>query len=780
MVYADYSDVPSDAIYKEAVDRLSAFGIISGDAGGMFHPSDILTRAEFAKIAVSAAGLQKQALSKAGVSLYSDVQPWHWASGYINMAAEQGFLTGFGNGNFRPDDQITYAQVITVLLKMLGYTNENLGGIWPYNFIEQAKALNITDGIQFQSTDVVPRGIAALLLDRTLFEEVVSSSGSTSSGSASSGNTSSGSTSSGSAPTGRNTSKITLLEKSGLGTIQECIITATHGTDSSVSLGRVKTDINEYTTSIGSLDEYIGKKVKIILNEENKIVGIIEKEQSLERIMVKSVAGNEISVLGSLIITLPENIPMYYHGEKGTFSSNKQNISLGSVIILSGAFKGSYDYAILLDPELEGPITVTRDVQKDDEYIQNIDICNKENIQVIRNGENALLTDIKAYDILYVLKNPPDNIQRLFVYDKKITGVYEEALPSKAFVNKIIVSGQEIEVETQKAVSKLDESPGAYKIDDRITVLTGRNGKAVDVVDINASDVSNFAVVINARQDVSVKEEEKGKREYYVTLFKTDGTTQEYKADKEYERYKGELVTFDFVNGYVSLKRVAYSPISGEINRVDGMIGDYWLAKEPVIFDLINNPANGDAVVKKVKLSDLLSLKRLWTSDVIHAERRNAFGDIQLLYLNNATYSTYQYGIVTDIDDSSNDRVIRCSYTLDIKGKEYKFNNLNVKFPVGERQPVAVDTNGNSINRMVPLIKIETSGKVEAYDQERIKVDGKIYKLGEEVQVYKKQNVFNMVPVSLNELTADKSQRVTLYTERSPESGGKIRIIVIQ
>jgi len=69
---------------------------------------------------------------------------------------------------------------------------------------------------------------------------------------------------------------------------------------------------------------------------------------------------------------------------------------------------------------------------------------------------------------------------------------------------------------------------------------------------------------------------------------------------------------------------------------------------------------------------------------------------------------------------------------------------------------------------------------VEAYDQERIKVDGKIYKLGEEVQVYKKQNVFNMVPVSLNELTADKSQRVTLYTERSPESGGKIRIIVIQ
>jgi len=758
--YATYNDISEDAIYKEAVERLSSLEIINGDAYGLFNPSNYLSRAEFAKIAVSAAGLKEQALSESGVSFYSDVPYGHWASGYINVSARQGFLTGFGDGNFRPDENITYSQVITAILKILGYTDSDLGGIWPYNYIEKAKALKITDGIQFRHDEPVSRGIAALFIDRALLTEVKKQSA--------------------------NETSVTLIEKSGLASIKECVITATYGTDSSVSQGKVKTDTGEYTTVIGNMDEYIGQKVKLIINEDNEVIDVIVKKQSIQKAMVKSVTGNDVSVFqniqdgqasSSYIITIPSSIPMYYHGEKGTYSSYKENISMGSVIILSGAFQGSYDHAVLLDPDLEGPVTVMNDVKNEDEYIGNLDIRDKANIQVIRNGENASLTDIKAYDVVYMLKDSPDNIKRLFVYDEKITGVYEEALPSKAFVKKIVVSGTEVEVDTQKAVSMLDESPGAYKINDRITVLTGLNGKAVDVVDLNAADVSNFAVVINTRQSISEEEENKGEREYHATLFKIDGSTQEYKTDKDYAKYKGDLVTFDFKDGYVVLKSVSYTPISGIINKDDRTIGNVWMAKQPIIFDLVSNPEKGDAVVKKVNLSDL-SMKTLYEKDVIHAERRNEFGDIQLLFLNNVTYSGYQYGIVTDVEGSSRDTSISYSYKIDIKGEEKEFNRLNVKYSVSKNEPVAIEMQGNSINRMVALQKV-ASGKVQACDDERIKVDGKIYRLGEEVQAYKRSNM-KLVPASMSELMADGGKKVNMYSERMIENGGKIRIIVIQ
>ncbi|NLY43282.1 MAG: S-layer homology domain-containing protein [Clostridiaceae bacterium] len=756
--YAAFKDVPADAIYAEAVERLSTLGIISGNSNGSFSPMDTLNRAQFAKIAVSAAGLKEQALSEAGVSFYSDVPAGHWASGYINVAARQGYITGYGDGNFRPDEPINYSQVITVLLKILGYTPEGLGGVWPYNYIEKAKALGITDGIQFKSTDIVTRGIAALMVDRTLFKEVNNEAA--------------------------NGSKVTLLEKSGLASVKECIITATYGTDDSVTLGRVKTDIGEFTTSIGNMDDYIGRKVKVIINKNNEIINVSLKPQSVKQVMVKSITGNDISVLGTLngaasasVFTLPDSLTVYYKGEKGTFMSNKANISLGSMIVLSGAFEGSYDYAVLLDPRLEGPVTVTSDVKESDNNIGSIDISKKGNIQVIRNGENASLTDIKAYDVVYLLKNAPDKINRLFVYDNKITGIYEEALPSKAFVNKIKVSGVELELETHKAVSKLDESPGAYRIKDSITVLLGINGKVVDVVDLNASDLSNMAVVVNAREAISEKAENKGQREYYVKLFKTDGTVQEYKADNDYTNIKGELVTFKFKDGLAILHKVSYTPVSGVLDKNERTLDGIWLSKQPVILDLISNPKGSDAVVKKVELAEM-SMNRLRDKEVIHAERRNKFGDIELLFLNNATYSSYQYGILTKKEYNENGRGTNSSYEFYIKGQKYNAS-ADVIFAPVRNQPIAVEMEGNKINSMFALNAVESSAIVEAYDEERIKVKNKIYRLAEDVQVYKKEGDGNFIPVSLNKLDTDKSQRVSIYSERDIKDGGKIRVIII-
>ncbi len=66
------------------------------------------------------------------------------------MAAAQGYVKGDPEGSFRPDDRITQSEVITVLLRILGY-NDNLPGDWPSDYIAKAANLGVLDNITFNS-----------------------------------------------------------------------------------------------------------------------------------------------------------------------------------------------------------------------------------------------------------------------------------------------------------------------------------------------------------------------------------------------------------------------------------------------------------------------------------------------------------------------------------------------------------------------------------------------------------------------------------------------------
>ncbi|HHY59211.1 MAG TPA: S-layer homology domain-containing protein, partial [Clostridia bacterium] len=98
---------PSEA--EKAADKLNVLGIIEGYPDGSFGLDRNITRAEFAKIAVVAAGLKDAAEQLVNFpSQFSDVKVGEWYTGWINMAASQGFVKGDPAGTFRPNDNITY------------------------------------------------------------------------------------------------------------------------------------------------------------------------------------------------------------------------------------------------------------------------------------------------------------------------------------------------------------------------------------------------------------------------------------------------------------------------------------------------------------------------------------------------------------------------------------------------------------------------------------------------------------------------------------------------
>lgn len=170
----DYSDVDSLAQeVQDSIAKVSALAIFEGDGDNTFRPNDTITRAEFAKVACVAAGLGTSGDAlKNTASQFTDVQPGEWWTGWINLAVAQGYMKGDPNGTFRPKDPITMAEVTTVLLRMLGYT-DNLPGLWPVDYIAQAGKLDLFDNVDFKSDAPATRAQVAVLLDNDLDQNLV-------------------------------------------------------------------------------------------------------------------------------------------------------------------------------------------------------------------------------------------------------------------------------------------------------------------------------------------------------------------------------------------------------------------------------------------------------------------------------------------------------------------------------------------------------------------------------------------------------------------------------
>lgn len=167
VAFASYNDVDADADYAGAVELLSALDIIKGDDLGNFNPDNTITRAEFAAIVCRAKGLENAAEGAKGATSFKDVAADHWASGYINLATQNGIINGYGDGNFGPEDKVTYEQAVKMLVCALGFEPmaANKGG-YPTGYLVVANQYKITAGVK--SSVEAPRKTVAQLVYNAL------------------------------------------------------------------------------------------------------------------------------------------------------------------------------------------------------------------------------------------------------------------------------------------------------------------------------------------------------------------------------------------------------------------------------------------------------------------------------------------------------------------------------------------------------------------------------------------------------------------------------------
>lgn len=140
--YVQFSDISSSWAQSEIL-KLAQAGIVSGYPDGTFRPMEPVTRAEFARMVVSSFASPSESPPS-----FKDIPQDFWASRFISGAQLMGWITGFPDGTFRPQEPVTRAQALVVLARIGDWKEEawtypNLPSTWASGFVATALSKGI-------------------------------------------------------------------------------------------------------------------------------------------------------------------------------------------------------------------------------------------------------------------------------------------------------------------------------------------------------------------------------------------------------------------------------------------------------------------------------------------------------------------------------------------------------------------------------------------------------------------------------------------------------------
>ncbi|MBQ6795100.1 MAG: S-layer homology domain-containing protein [Clostridia bacterium] len=154
--------------YPREINVVKSLEIMQGYDDGTFKSEGTLTRAEAGAIMVRFLNLEGNV--QQDETIFTDVKSSHWASGYINVAVEEGIINGQGDGTFAPEEKVTYHQFVKMLVCALGYEPmAEANGSWAgWGYIFTGAKIGLTKGISATTDEYITRETAARLIFKAL------------------------------------------------------------------------------------------------------------------------------------------------------------------------------------------------------------------------------------------------------------------------------------------------------------------------------------------------------------------------------------------------------------------------------------------------------------------------------------------------------------------------------------------------------------------------------------------------------------------------------------
>lgn len=750
---AVFSDISSGSLQQTA-SVLNSLGIMQGTGNSRFEPGRSLTRAEFCKLAVTAMGID-DASPYASYTIFPDVRASHWAARYVNAALrhpefkDNYIIRGYADGTFGPDKPLTYGEVCTMLLRMLGYKESDIGPFWPADYIAQANALGLTRGVSLRDAKTpVTRGDAATMLLNTL----------------------------GTATYANGTEGEPLISKVSSSTVKNCILLETGETDSSLASDEAlffeNGTLGTARKTAGPLDRsLIGVYGTLVIGKkgENVAVGVVPDTASRqETYKVTSAAADRI-VTETGTFRPDRTTPTYISGTTQTGNSEKGLTPLSEVwsSILPGDTLNAYynEYGTLtLLAVLPNTSTVSANT-----FVYGL--ATSANIpaeyKIVKNGAIIDRSGLKKYDVVTLDAAK----KQALVSDTRLSGRYKAGTPTVSYPQKVEMYGNSYSISDNAAAFFKD-----IKLKDYITLLFDANGSVAAAFPRSTVSADMQGIVTHIDSEKAT-----------VTL--TNGLTlRDMEIDKleKPTALMGRLVSVS-TNGdkAVLVKRSLSGKASGEWSIADARLGTKTVSPRVNVYEEVIS----GAPLSRIALSDI-ALAKVPSSDIRYTVTDSA-GTITNIILGDVTGESWLYGIgygerikdptSDDPDYYSEERVV-LRHWADSKEEKSSFKVLSL--PSGlSGGPVAVpkgySTDENVVNTSLDIKKLKLIDTVErtAFDgTSGVRTKDGYYAIADSLGIYDSENR-EFVP-SLQSAKSNYT-RFALYANDTAEDGGKIRIITV-
>lgn len=594
---SNFSDV-QDTVTATNVDVLQLLGAVSGSGSDRFSPNANLTRAEFCVMAINVMGKADQVSLYTTRTIFQDVTARHWARGFVNLAASttiggtdnnaaSRLISGVGNGNFQPDAPITYAQAVTILMRMLGYSDTQAGTVWPAGYLNLAKSISLTDGLSLSPNVPITRAQTA-----QLFVNLLSTK------------TSSGSP-----------------YYSTLGSAKkDVILLALNVEADDKTPGAIRTSEGTFLPAKEGVipSSLLGKRGTLLLNDRSQIITFLPDNSTNTVITLSSNAKvNGLTASNGTYYSISPSTPAYTGSTVATYGDIWLDLYSGTQVTL---FQDSGKVIGIFFSRTSTALGNTMVLRGNPSHAAFSSITGGiENYTITRNHQIIPMSDIKPYDVVTY-----DSVQNtLIVSDLRLTCVYESVKPSTASPTTIHALGYDFPV-LECALDTIHD----FTAGNVVTMLLTADGCVAELVSPSPA-VTSTAIGFSSESSVE--------------LFLPAGGTIKLNSSRPLlSSAQNQIVSFSSTTaGTISAAPISNRSPSGDFDLIRMTLGNYTVTAGVSIFEKVN----GGTVVP-VSPSELNA--SIIPANKIAAYHLNGSNMVDVLVLSPFTGNSYEYGRYTE------------------------------------------------------------------------------------------------------------------------------------
>lgn len=762
---AGFTDI-SDPVMSNAAEVLRLLDVVDGTGSGAFNPNGTLTRAEFCKMTVEIIGRGGEEPAQRSRTLFTDVGSSHWARGYVNLAStiilgdgESGtrLIMGVGDGTFRPDRPITYGEAATILMRVLGYSNADVasGVNWYDGYVAVAESSGLSGGLNLSGGSNITRGQAAILFYNLLFTKA------------------------------KGSNDIYLTQRNGRIT-DNVIILSTDAKAADGTGGSVRTaDGNTYKTNHAAFSSDLnGTRARLVLDGEDKVLTILPDEGSTFRsvVVMGSCQANVIPVTGNETISVRLTTPVYSSdGEQTTYESLWTKLRTGVSLVLCYNSSGQLDYIYQRSSSAEATDENTMVAKSQSNGTSNpfVKLTGMSGYQIYKNGIPAEVSDIQQYDV-----GTWDSASKtLFVSNLKLTGLYENVYPNSLAPSTITMMGHDFDV-LPSAIQDLS----TFKVGDRMTLLLTAAGQVAGAVstDVAKGNAVGVAEINGTRATVKLLD----------GLIELEGgiTYNEATAAK----YSGRLVAVSSTRrGYINLSQITGNSVSVPLDLETNTLGTRQLSAGLRIFEQVGNGKlveieRSDIVISSIPAAKITYASYDWAGRVDKVVLNDVTGDRydygQIYYRSAGLYeqidpntglvqtdeqgnpiTVYENGVISVTNGSTSESYVvgtaEGAQNNRMGGVAGSLSQLDGKYTMAGFMPVQSITGLRRSQFDIETMTLTTNSMV--------------LPISKQVQIYN-DATDSWYDADYLQTALEFSDDLTAYYDRTPEEGGKVRILVIK